>query len=69
MRILIFGVQSDPLDIIEVLYHEKHSFRPLKWPKNFRNRKTAKNSKFLEDCFELVGIGGRPLISTWIIYG
>jgi hypothetical protein len=69
MRILILGVQSEPLDIIEVLYHEKHSFRSSKCPQNFRNRKTAKNSKFPEHCFDLVGIGGGPLISTCIIYG
>jgi hypothetical protein len=34
-----------PLAIIEVLDHEKTSFRPSKWPQKFRNRKTAKNSK------------------------
>jgi hypothetical protein len=32
----------------------------------FRNQKTAKNSKLPEDCFEPVGIGGWPPISTWI---
>jgi hypothetical protein len=34
--------------------------------------KTAKNSKLpklLENCFERVGKGGWPLISTWIIEG
>jgi hypothetical protein len=32
----------------------------------FRNRKTAKNSKLPENCFEPVGVGGWPIISTWI---
>jgi hypothetical protein len=44
----------------------KNSFRPSKWPQKFRNRKTTKNSKLPEHCFELVGIGGLPLIYTWI---
>jgi hypothetical protein len=30
------------------------------------NRKIAKNSIFPEHCFEPVGIGGWPPISTWI---
>jgi hypothetical protein len=45
---------------------KKPSFRPSKWPQKFRNRKTAKNSKLPENCFEPVGIGGWPPISTWI---
>jgi hypothetical protein len=45
MRRFILGAQSKPLAIIEVLDHEKNSFRPSKWPRKFRNRKTAKNSK------------------------
>jgi hypothetical protein len=44
----------------------KNSFSPSKWPQKFRNRKTDKNSKLLEDCFERIGIGGWPSISTWI---
>jgi hypothetical protein len=60
------GAQSKPLAIIEELDPEKPSFRPSKWPQKFRNRKTAKNSKLPENCFEPVGIGGWPLISTWI---
>jgi hypothetical protein len=66
MRRFILGAQSKPLAIIEVLDPEKTSFRPSKWPQKFRNRKTAKNSKLPEDCFEPVGIGGWPPISTWI---
>jgi hypothetical protein len=66
MRRFILGAQSEPLAIIEVLDHEKTSFRPSKWPQKFRNRKTAKNSKLPTNCFEPVGIGGWPPISTWI---
>jgi hypothetical protein len=58
------GAQSEPLAIIEVLDPKKTSFRPSKWPRKFRNRKTAKNSKLPENCFEPVGIGGWPPIST-----
>jgi hypothetical protein len=61
-----FGGSIRALTIIEVLDPKKTSFRPSKWPQKFRNRKTAKNSKLPEDCFEPVGIGGWPLISTWI---
>ena len=46
--------------------YQKNSFRPSKWPQKFRNRKTVKNSKLPEDYFGPVGIGGWPLISTWI---
>jgi hypothetical protein len=49
-----------------VLEPEKPSFRPTKWLRDFRNRKNAKNSKLLENCFELGGIGGWPPIPTWI---
>jgi hypothetical protein len=52
--------------IIEVIDPEKTSFRPSKWPRKFRNQKTAKNSKLPENYFEPVGIGGWPPISTWI---
>jgi hypothetical protein len=50
--------------IIEVLDPGKNSFRPSKWPQKFKNQNIAKNSKILEDCFETVGIGEWPLIST-----
>jgi hypothetical protein len=52
--------------MIEMLDPEKTSFRPSKWPQKFRNQKTTKSDKLLEDCFELVGIGGWKPISTWI---
>jgi hypothetical protein len=54
------SIKSLWLAIIEVLDPKKTSFRPSKWPRKFRNRKTAKNSKLPEDCFEPVGIGGWP---------
>jgi hypothetical protein len=60
------GAQLKPLAIIEVIYLEKPSFRPSKWPRKFRNRKTAKNSKFPKDCLDPIGIGEWPPISTWI---
>jgi hypothetical protein len=44
----------------------KKSFRPSKWPRKFRNRKTAKNSKLPKNCFEPVGQGGWPPRSSWI---
>jgi hypothetical protein len=61
-----FWVSIEPLDIIEVINHHINSFSPSKWPKKFRNSKFAKNSKFLEDCFEKKGICGLPSVSTWI---
>jgi hypothetical protein len=51
------------LDIIENLDLENPSFGPSKWP---RKLKIAKNSKLPENCFEPVGKGGWPPISTWI---
>jgi hypothetical protein len=66
LRRLILGAKLYYYYIIEVLYPEKMSFRPLKWPQKFRNRKTAKNSKLQEDFFEPVVIVGLPPISTWI---
>jgi hypothetical protein len=62
----ILGAQLEPSHNIEVLYPEKTSFRPSKWPLKFRNQKTAKNSKLPEDCFKPIGTCGWPLISTWI---
>jgi hypothetical protein len=67
MRRFILGAQLEPSNIIEVPDREKTSFRPSKWPQKFRNQKTAKNSKLPTNCFEPVGIGGWPPISTWII--
>jgi hypothetical protein len=58
-----FGGSIMPLAIIEEINPEKPSFRPSKWPW----KKIAKNSKFPklpENCFEPVGKGGWPPIST-----
>ena len=52
-----------PSDITENLNLKKNSFGPSKWP---RKLKIAKNSKLPKNCFERVGKGGRPPISTWI---
>jgi hypothetical protein len=60
------GAQSKPLVIIVVPDREKVSFRPSKWSQKFMNQKNAKNSKLATNCFELVGIGGWPPISTWM---
>jgi hypothetical protein len=49
-----------------VLDPEIFLFRPLKWPQKFRNQKIAKHSKLPENSFEPVGIGGWPMIFTWI---
>jgi hypothetical protein len=52
--------------IIENLDLEKPSFRPSKWPQKLKPAKNSKLSKLPENCFEPVGKGGWPLISTWI---
>jgi hypothetical protein len=61
-----FGGSFKSFDYIEVIDPKKNSFRPSKWPRKFRNQKNAKNSKLSKDCFEPIGIGGWPPISTWI---
>jgi hypothetical protein len=55
-----------PLSIIENLDLEKPSFRPSKWPKKLKPAKNSKLPKLPENCFEPVGKGGWPPISTWI---
>jgi hypothetical protein len=42
------------------------SFRSSKWPQKFKTAKNSKLPKLPDNCFELVGKGGWPLISTWI---
>jgi hypothetical protein len=54
------------LAIIENLYLEKPSFRPSKWPRKLKPAKNSKLPKLPESCFEPVGKGGWPPISTWI---
>jgi len=61
-----FGGSSMPLDIIENLDLKKHSFRPSKWPRKLKPAKNSKLPKLPENCFEPVGKGGWPPISTRI---
>jgi hypothetical protein len=56
-----------PSAIIEKLDVKKLSFRPSKWPRKLKTAKNSKLPKFSENCFEPVGKGGWPPISTWII--
>jgi hypothetical protein len=62
-----FGGSIMPLDIIENLYLKKPSFRPSKWPRKLKPAKNSKLPKLPENCFEPVGKGGWPPISTYII--
>jgi hypothetical protein len=59
-----FGGSMIPLDIIENLDLKKTSFRPSKWPPKLKTAKNSKLPKLPKNCFELVGKGGWPLIST-----
>jgi hypothetical protein len=61
-----FGGSIMPLIIIENLDLEKPSFKPSKWPRKLKPAKNSKFPKLLENCFESVGKGGWPPISTWI---
>ena len=61
-----FGGSIMPSAIIENLDLEKLSFRPSKWPRKLKLAKNSKLPKLPENCFEPVGKGGWPLISTWI---
>jgi hypothetical protein len=61
-----FGGSIMPSSIIENLDLEKPSFRPSKWPRKLKPAKNSKLPKLPESCFEPVGKGGWPLISTWI---
>jgi hypothetical protein len=61
-----FGGSIMPLAIIENLDLEKPSFRPSKWPRKLKPAKNSKLPKLPENCFEPVGKGGWPPISTWI---
>jgi hypothetical protein len=62
-----FGGSIMPLAIIENLDLKKPSFRPSKWPRKLKPAKNSKLPKLPENCFEPVGKGGWPPISTWII--
>jgi hypothetical protein len=61
-----FGGSIMPLVIIENLISKKPSFRPSKWPRKLKPAKNSKLPKLPENCFEPVGKGGWPPISTWI---
>jgi hypothetical protein len=61
-----WGLNQEPLAIIEKLDPEKPSFRPSKWPRKLKTAKNSKLPKLPENCFERVGKGGWPPISTWI---
>jgi hypothetical protein len=61
-----FGGSIMPSAIIENLDLEKPSFRPSKWPQKLKPTKNSKLPKLPENCFEPVGKGGWPPISTWI---
>jgi hypothetical protein len=62
-----FGGSIMPSTIIENLDLKKPSFRPSKWPRKLKPAKNSKLPKLPESCFEPVGKGGWPPISTWII--
>jgi hypothetical protein len=55
-----------PSNIIENLDLKKPSFRHSKWPQKLKPAKNSKLPKLPENCFEPVGKGGWPPISTWI---
>jgi hypothetical protein len=61
-----FGGSIMPSSIIENLDLKKPSFRPSKWPRKLKPAKNSKLPKLPENCFEPVGKGGWPPISTWI---
>jgi hypothetical protein len=60
------GDQLEPSVIIENIDPEKTSFRPSKWPRKLKTAKNSKLPKLPENCFEPIGKGGWPWISTWI---
>jgi hypothetical protein len=59
-----FWVSIKILAITEDIYPEKPSFRPLRWSHKLKTTKNSKLSKLTENCFEPVGKGGWPPIST-----
>jgi hypothetical protein len=63
-----FGVSIIPLAMNEKIDPEKPSFRPSKWPRKLKTAKNSKLPKMSENCFEIVGKGGWPPISTWIAW-
>jgi hypothetical protein len=64
-----FGGNIKGTSMLSPHFPKKHRLGPQNGSGSFRTRKTAKNSKLPklpENCFELVGKGGWPLISTYI---
>jgi hypothetical protein len=45
---------------------KKRCLGPQNSPESLGSEKTAKHSKLPKNCFEIVGIGGWPQISTYI---
>jgi hypothetical protein len=60
------GAQSEPLAIIEVLDPKKLHLGPQNGPRSLGTEKLLKIVSCQKTCFEPVGIGGWPPISTWI---
>jgi hypothetical protein len=56
--------QGDFLAMIEMPDHKKYHLVPQNGPGSLGPETTAKNSKLPKNCFESVGIGGWPPIST-----
>jgi hypothetical protein len=50
--------------ILRISILKKPSFRPSKWPRKLKTAKNSKLPKLPENCFEPVGKGGWPSIST-----
>jgi hypothetical protein len=64
-----FGGLNMPSELpyIENLYFPKSVvYGPSKWLQKLKPAKNSKLPKLLENCFELVGKGGWPTLSTWI---
>jgi hypothetical protein len=59
-----FGGSIMHLDIIDNIDLEKPSFRPSKRPWKLKPAKNSKLPKLSESCFEPIGKGGWPPIST-----
>ena len=60
-----FGGNIKGTYIFLPIFHET-SFRASKWPQKLKTTKNSKLPKLPENCFEPVGKGGWPSISTWI---
>jgi hypothetical protein len=65
-RRFIWEAQSKPSAIIKNIDLEKPSLRPSKSSWKLKTTKNSKLLKLSENCFEPVGKGGWPPISTWI---